>query len=316
MPLVVPRIACVFLLLTLYSGTRPTAQDAGQAVFRSQVERVPVATVVRTREGKPVTGLTREDFQLLDGGEPKEIKDFQSDPTPVSLLLLVDLSGSMGLEDKWDRAVAAATRLENFLKAGQDDVGVFTFDRRLKEIAPFGGLLGDVPLALKSLRPFGETSLYDAIAEAGRTMGSRPGARRAVVALTDGEDNASRLTSSQVSALASSIDVPVYVVMVASAVERAALKARAATAGPDDSPRGRLADLAHWTGGELFPSSSAAEDRLAAERIVTELRQQYLIVFEPDRRPGWHSIVIQTRQKDLVVRTRNGYLVGSRSGQD
>jgi hypothetical protein len=79
---------------------------------------------------------------------------------------------------------------------------------------------------------------------------------------------------------------------------------------------GRLADLAHLTGGEVYKSTSPLEDRKAAGQIVAELRQQYLIVFEPDSEPGWHAIAVKTGNKNLVVRTRNGYLVGNRSDQD
>ena len=313
----VSRDASLLASLILGSSLVLAAQDPAsrsQAVFRAQVERVPVATVVHTRQGKPVTNLQREDFQLLDNGHPKPITDFQADPTPVSLLLLVDLSGSMGIEDKWQHVLDAAGQLELFLKPREDEVGLFAFDKKLKELEPFGSPLGDVQHTLRNLHPFGMTSLYDAIADAGRTMSQRPGTRRAVVALTDGEDNASRMSVRQVTSLASAIDVPVYIVMVASEVEHAAPQPAGKPASAED--QGRLEDLARFTGGELFRSGNPTEDRRAAGQIVAELRQQYLIVFEPDTEPGWHAITVQTRQKDLVVRTRNGYLVGSRPGQD
>jgi len=207
--------------------------------------------------------------------------------------------------------MSVARQLELFLKPRQDEVGLYAFDRRLQELAPFGSPLGDVHYILKSLRPFGVTSLYDAIADAGRTLSSRAGTRRAVIALTDGEDNASRLTAEQVSAMASSIDVPVYIVMVASPTDPDVPSTKPAKA--EATALGRLADLASSTGGEMYRTTTPLDDRKAAGRIVAELRQQYLIVFEPDTAPGWHSIKIQTRNKDLVVRTRNGYLVGNRS---
>jgi len=299
------------LLAALALDGAIAAQEPTHSVFRAGVDRVPVATVVRTRKGQPVTNLTRDDFLLFDNGKRREITDFQSDPTPVSLLLLVDLSGSMALEGRWDATQEVAGQLELFLKPGQDEVGLYAFDKHLQELEPFGSPLGDVAYHLKTLRPFGMTSLYDAIAEAGRVMGTRPGTRRAIVAVTDGEDNASRLTAPEVSAMASSIDVPVYIVMVASDDPEQPV---APGATPEAQARGRLADLAHWTGGELFRSKNPIEDRRAAGQIVEELRQQYLIVFAPETEPGWHSIVIQTRAKDLVVRARNGYLVGGRSG--
>jgi Ca-activated chloride channel family protein len=308
------RIASLLVVAALALEASLAGQEHSQAVFRSRVERVPVATVVRTKDGRPVTNLKRTDFSLFDNGRARPITDFQSDPTPISLLLLVDLSGSMAVSGGWDAALSMAGQLELFLKPREDQVGVYTFDRRLREVAPFGAPLGDVQRELKVLKPFGITALFDAIAEAGRSLSARAGTRRAVIALTDGEDNASRLTAAQVSALASSIDVPVYIVMVGSRRD------------PDDSEPptspmygealGRLADLAHLTGGEVYKSTSPLEDRKAAGQIVAELRQQYLIVFEPDSEPGWHAIAVKTGNKNLVVRTRNGYLVGNRSDQD
>ena len=95
---------------------RSIEDAAGQAVFKARVERVPVATVVRTRQGKPITNLRRDDFQLFDNGKPRKITDFQSDPSPISLLLLVDLSGSMGLNGRWNSTLDIAGQLELFLK--------------------------------------------------------------------------------------------------------------------------------------------------------------------------------------------------------
>jgi Ca-activated chloride channel family protein len=308
---------CASLLALLALAFALPGQDPApvpQAVFRKSVERVPVATIVQTKQGHPVVDLRREDFQLLDNGRPKEITEFQSEPTPVSLLLLVDLSGSMGIDDRWNRAIDISGQLELFLKPREDEVGLYAFDKKLKVLEPFGSPLGDVQHTLKTLRPFGLTSLYDAIAEAGKEMSHRPGTRRAVVALTDGEDNASRMNLKEVTTLASAIDVPVYIVMVASEVERAPQPAGPPAHSAVD--QGRLEDLARLTGGQLFRSGSPTEDRRAAGHIVAELRQQYLIVFEPDTEPGWHAITVVTRQKDLVVRTRNGYLVSSRPGHD
>jgi VWFA-related protein len=152
------------------------------------------------------------------------------------------------------------------------------------------------------------TSLFDAIAETGRLLAEGSGSRRAVVALTDGADNNSRLTPAEVSGLASSIDVPVYIVVVvspfdadgATPVQEAALA---------ELTNGPLGNLARWTGGEIYTSVGPAQASRTAQQLVTELRQQYLITFEPDSRPGWHPIDVRTNQENLLVRTRSGYIV-------
>jgi VWFA-related protein len=152
------------------------------------------------------------------------------------------------------------------------------------------------------------TSLFDAIAESGRRLAEHGGSRRAVVALTDGADNASRLTPEQVSGIASSIDVPVYIVLVVSPFDRDGR-------GTNDDERlqramdGPLGNLARWTGGEIYAAIGPAQSSSAARQIVTDLRQQYLIAFEPGPQPGWHPIEVRTRDEEWIVRTRSGYIV-------
>jgi VWFA-related protein len=159
--------------------------------------------------------------------------------------------------------------------------------------------------------PFGKTSLFDAIAETGRRVALMGGTRRAVVALTDGADNASSMSPAEVSALASAIDVPVYVVLIVPPQDQ--------TGSPEHLEerltaelRGRLGNLARWTGGAIFAATGPAQASLAARQIVNELRHQYLIAFEPGDRPGWHPIEVRTTRKDVVVRTRSGYVVEAR----
>src|SRR5205085_8778383 len=158
--------------------------------------------------------------------------------------------------------------------------------------------------------PFGATSLHDAIAATARRVNAREGRRRAVVVLTDGADNWSRLSPDQVASIASGIDVPVYIFGVVSSIDNPTADIatnsveRSAFAGP-------LADLAGATGGHVFVVSTPAQRSLAARQIVDELRHQYLIAFESSGEPGWHPLVVRARQKNLVVRARNGYMAGA-----
>jgi VWFA-related protein len=271
------------------------------------VQRVAVAAVVRDRKGRPVTDLKETDFQLFDGGEPRKIIDFRTETTPVSVALLVDFSGSMDVAVKREAAHEISWHLLSWLK-GKDEVGLFAFDKTLQEIEPFGPAPGNVLKKLEVLRPFGATSLFDAIAETGRILASQSGPRRAIVALTDGADNASRLTAEQVSGIASGIDVPVYIVLVISPLDRAGTS----TVNEDQIDAlqaGRLGDLARWTGGEIFAAVGPSVTSQAARQIVTELRHQYLLAFEPSTRPGWHPIELRTRDNEHIVRARSGYFV-------
>jgi hypothetical protein len=80
-------------------------------------------------------------------------------------------------------------------------------------------------------------------------------------------------------------------------------------AGIDALVNGPLGNLARWTGGEIYTGLGPAQASRVAQQLVSELRQQYLIAFEPDGRPGWHPIELRTKDSDLIVRTRSGYFV-------
>jgi Ca-activated chloride channel homolog len=278
---------------------------------------VTVAATVRTRRGRPVVNLKPSDFQLLDSGKPRTITDFKSEPAPVSVALLVDFSGSMEVGERRGAARDAAAHVVNFLKPDIDQAGLYVFDQKLHEVQAIAPAPGGVLAQLESMsRPFGATSLFDAIAETGRVLAGSGGQRRAVIALTDGADNASRLTASEVSGIASSIDVPVYIVVIVSPLDRDGKTTIDDPRLMDAALEGPLADLARWTGGQIFVGAGPSQSLDAARQIVSELRQHYLIAFEPDGRPGWHPIELRTRDEDHVVRARSGYIVqdGRRQG--
>ena len=151
---------------------------------------------------------------------------------------------------------------------------------------------------------WGMTSLHDAIASASRTMDTRATRRRALVVLTDGVDTGSKLKPAQVSAIAASIDLPVYIVAVVPSIDDPRDKR------DSDMPEGELADLARWTGGQFLVSTSVPEASNVARTITSELRQQYLIAFEPGATPGWHSVEVRVRRKGHTVQARSGYVAG------
>lgn len=290
-------------------------QDPSQTIrptYRGGVSMVAVSAVVRKHNGQWVSGLKQSEFEVLDNGAPRPIQAFESQSAGINIALLVDLSGSMDIAAKLTPVRQTIDAMVTSLSSTSDNVGLYAFDTRLHEIQAMQPASPAVLEKLKTLRPFGATSIYDAIAETSRTLALR-GPRRAIVVLTDGGDNASRLTPEAVSGMASAIDVPVYVVLVVSPLDQSGSGVMD-EAALDAQLHGRLADLAHWTGGEIFPAVGATQAAAAAHQIVTDLRQQYWLAFEPGVQPGWHTLEVRTHNKDFVVRARSGYLVPSRSG--
>jgi Ca-activated chloride channel family protein len=301
------------LALTLFPITG-WAQEAAekQATFRSGVDLVTVSATVRDGKGKLVKDLTQKEFEVIDRGERRKITEFRADQAPLSLAILFDVSGSMDTADRVTAAKFAAHHLLNQLQEGRDEAGLFAFDSRLREVAPFTVDTRALKGALGEVDPFGATSLHDAIAAAAERVAARPFPRRAVVVLTDGIDTASRLTPAQVSAKAAAIDVPVYIIATVLPIDDPSSD-RATPGSKKEAPPsiGTIEDLARWTGGALYYSSTAASAYKAARAMVDELRHLYLIAFEPGTEPGWHPIEIKTADKDFVVRTRGGYVAGS-----
>jgi Ca-activated chloride channel homolog len=292
-------------------STPPATPD--QAVrFKSAVDLVSVSAVVRDKKGRFVSDLSREDFIVVEGGERRSIIGFQAEADgPVKVAVLFDISGSMRVGTKHVDAQQTARHIFSSLKKG-DKAALFAFDTQLDQVtdftSDFKGLESKVELVDP---PFGQTSLYDAIAETAKAVeksmtgenGSRQ--RAAIVVLTDGIDTKSRLTAPEVSAIASNIDVPVYIVAVMSAVD----DPRNSDYGTGAMSSG-LSDLARWTGGDLFIAIAPAHASIAARQIVGEMRHQYMLAFEASPRPGWRPLEVKARGSDLVVRARSGYTAG------
>jgi Ca-activated chloride channel family protein len=294
-------------------GQAPQA-PAQKATFRSGVDLVRITAVVQDRRGRPVLGLLPSDFQLDVSGERVQIVEFGSEATGISLSLLIDDSGSMSLACRRDAAKEVARHIVSWLEAGRDEVTLLGFDKHLRTVQPFTTQPSAVVSRLGELQPYGLTSLYDAIAEAARPLVTRTRPRRAVVVITDGIDTASVMSAPEVSRVASEIDVPVYVVAVRVGVDRIGGMPDMVSPAAAAESQASLEDLARWTGGAVFTAGTPAETSLVAQRILTELRHQYLIAFEASPRAGWHSLTVGVRKKNVFVRARGGYMAGSNAG--
>jgi Ca-activated chloride channel family protein len=291
------QLICLSLLTAAVAGVAPAAQESGVIVFKSSVEQVAVAAQVRDAKGRMVPDLKATDFELFDDGQKRALSNVWSEPSPASVAVLMDVSGSMST--KLARARETATALVTLLKPGADEVALYSFDTSLNEVRPFSTSFGASDRAWDATKAFGATSLWDAIAETAQKISDRQ-RRRALVVITDGVDSASSLKPADVSAIASSLDVPVYVLVITFANDD----------GVVDAPiRGPMADLAVWTGGDSYPVRDSESMLLATQQLVSELHHQYIIAFEPGKTPGWHALVLRARKPGLLVRARSGYMV-------
>ena len=310
----VRRLGVIATAMSLWMPVATAAQNPPSAAprFKSSVSVVSVNAVVRDQKGRFVRDLSQRDFTIAEAGKDKKILDFRAESDgPVKLGLLFDASGSMGVGTKTVDAQQAARHLLSALRA-QDEGAIFSFDTRLDRVREFTADIASLEGSLGKVNtPFGQTSLYDAIGEAaevvaahGRGNGKLPH-RAALVVLTDGIDTKSRKTTAQVAAIASAIDVPVYVIAVMAPIDDPQM---------DETPSfdvSGLQDLARSTGGELFTASAPAHASIAARRIVDELRHQYVLAFEASNGDGWRQLEVRARNPRHVVRARTGYSAGA-----
>jgi VWFA-related protein len=283
---------------------------APQVTFKSSVEVVTVSVSVRDARGRLVRDLKKSDFEVIDTGLPRAIQDFHVGDSPISLAVLLDISGSMSVGGNIERAREAIAVTMAGLRSGSDEAALFTFDSQLQEVIGFTRDLDRVRRVSLQGTPWGQTSLYDAVAQTARTVAERTNRHRAVLVISDGVDTNSRLTAPQVSGIASSIDVPVYLMVVANPADHPGGQFATLQTAERVNDTATLADLARWTGGDMRIVSLPIHTTEGVTDLLAELRHQYLITFEPGERAGWHPLEIRTRKKNLIVHARSGYTAG------
>jgi Ca-activated chloride channel family protein len=280
-------------------GAKPT--------FKASVDLVSLTAVVRDRRGQIIRNLSREDFEIFDAGVPRPIVEFApAEDGPVSLAILFDTSGSMGLSRNLEHGVALAEQVLGLLRPAMDEVAVYAFDSGLREMQGFTTDLETIRRTYRSLDAYGTTALYDAIGTVASRLDERPHRRRALVVVTDGLDTASRRSAAEVAGVASASDVPVYVVIVGPEAADEVREARTGFQAEAAGPFGHLGNLAYWTGGAFYAGRGPAAASVAARAILAELRHQYLLAFE-SAGPGWRPVDVRLRRRELTVRARSAY---------
>ena len=310
--MVSPLTKLASALLVAASAAPVAAQglDAQQPVpvFRASADVVTIQASVKDRRGRVVSGLTPADFEIRDNGELRQIVSLRADRnSPLSLAVLVDMSGSMRSEAKIGLARQAYDSILGQLRPGQDEAAVFIFDSGLHQRQAFTSDMAILKDALNDFDAFGTTSLYDATATAARQLAKRTGTHKAILLLTDGLDTSSAMTASEVSAIASSIDVPVFVVATMPSVDERLMVESSERPNADAAD---LRDLSDWTGGKFVFASTVVETVATASKLVDELRQQYVLAIEAAPSSEWRRLDVRVKRGSAKVKARSGYFGG------
>lgn len=282
-----------------------TAQEPQRPTFRSSLDLVSVAVVVRQPDGRLVTDLEAGDFEILDRGAAQPIVQFErGDDAHARLALLVDTSGSMVVGAKRERSRIATELLAAGMKPS-DGATVFSFDARLRRLTPFTRDVETLREAVTRLEPWGVTSLYDAILGTIASVAEESPRTRALLLLTDGIDTASVKTPFDAAQAAAALDIPLYVLSVG----KDQMDEKAYSTASAEAASVTLQDLATRTGGLAAEAATVADLSIATRTILSELRHQYVIAIPAGEVRGWHDLTVRVKRGRVQARSRNGYYV-------
>jgi VWFA-related protein len=271
-------------------------------IITVDVTRVNLLYTVTDRKGRFVTDLTKDDFEIIENKKQQVIQEFTAESDlPLRLGILIDTSNSVRDRFKFEQE-AAISFINNVIRTNQDKGLVVSFDTRPELISDLIGDTEKLITSVRNLRPGGGTALYDAIFFACRDKLSqdqpRHKFRRAIVIVSDGDDNQSNYTRDQALEMAQKADVVLYAI----STNRSKLEA--------DGDK-VLKYYAAETGGRAFFPFQVEDMEQSFENIANELRHQYNVSYKPEplKTDGlFHPVELKVKgRKDLVVHVRKGY---------
>jgi VWFA-related protein len=304
--LVVPAVALVAFVCLLGAQDAPKPAPAAPPDDTSrivlEVNRVNLLFTVTDKKGRFITDLARDDFEVFENKKQQTIMQFTAESDlPLRLAILIDTSNSIRDRFRFQQE-AASEFVRTALRPEQDKAMVVSFDSSTELVADLTGNLDLLETAIQSLRPGGGTSLYDAIFFACRDklMQDQPmhKFRRAMVILSDGDDNQSRYTRDQALEMAQKGDVVVYT--ISTNISHI----------PTDGDK-IMKYYAAETGGVAFFPFKAEDLAQSFINVANELRHQYNVYYRPDPLVAdgkYHPVSVHVRgRKDLIVHARKGY---------
>jgi Ca-activated chloride channel homolog len=293
--------AALIIVVPVLAQAPPVNDTSDLPVIRLDVTRVPLLFTVSDKKGHFVTNLKKDEFDVIENKKSQAILSFQGESElPLRLAVLIDTSNSIRERFKFQQE-AATNFIDTAVRRGKDLAMLVSFDTSSEMVADLTDDTEKLNRAIRTLRPGGGTALYDAIYfTAEKLSREQPPEefRRAMVVLSDGDDNQSRWTRDQALEMAQKADVVIYTISTNSTGLEA----------PGDKVLKYFADQ---TGGQTFTPFKVSDLDQSFENIANELRHQYIIVYRPEpfKADGqYHSVDVKVKnRKDLVVRARRGY---------
>lgn len=302
------RINCLILMLLLIISANGMPPSQGGILLSGQndqpaiilnVELVVLHPVVQDRKRNAVSGLVKEDFKVYEDGIIQQIESFDHADIPVTVGLVIDNSGTM--RSKQHEVITAGLAFARACNA-EDELFVVNFNEYvslgLPSKIPFTNQPAQLELALTKVAT-GKTALYDAIAVALNHLKQGNRDKKVLIVISDGGDNASKLTLAQTIAMVKQSDAIIYTIGLFDEGD------------PDRNP-GVLKQLATVTGGEVFLPKLISEVGPICQQISQDFRNQYTITYSPQniKLDGTYRVIKVTAangHRQMNVRARAGY---------
>jgi VWFA-related protein len=259
-------IACITPLIC-------AAQEAREYNLRSDATLVQIPVSVTDPQSRFVLGLEKRDFHVLEDGKEQKITHFSGEDAPLSIGLLLDTSGSMGFKlEKSRQAVAEFMKTMN----AQDEAFLLEFNESAAVTQPFTSDMEEIRGKLNVLESKGLTALLDALHMALAEMKKARNPRKAILVVSDGGENNSKLKLEDVTSVVREADVQIYCIGVFETSLASLGLSMEERTGP-----GMLAKIADQTGGRVYPARRFADLPALAAKVGIELRNQYVLGYSP-----------------------------------
>lgn len=285
------------------------------AMFQANSRLVLVPVTVTDNYGRTILGLRAQDFNILDDQAPQKILSFTAEDQPCSVGVVLDVSGSMR-----NVLMAAKDGAQTFVRSSNpsDEFMLLTVSTQPEANSDFSSDAADIDRRIGFSRPGGMTALIDTVYLGLTKMKQARNPQRALLVFSDGMDNHSRYSKSQLLRTALEADVQIYTIILDGLGDsspsgvpfRPSMIAKPGDRGPQLQGPELLQSLADKTGGLHFHSRNATQAREAIAKISDALRSQYILGYQPveSATPGKsHRIHVTTTVPKVYVHARTGY---------
>jgi Ca-activated chloride channel family protein len=308
-----PAAISIFLMTLALVPSPALAQEKKQELDHEiSVSAISIAVTVQDKSGRYISDLVQEDFTVYENGVKQTITYFQHDfEAPVSLTVLLDVSGSMGLQEKLKESKEGLHYLLDFLLRPQDETSLLIFADGEVEVAARFSTDKSVFLAeLDKTEAYGQTALNDAVGVSPGFANRGKTEKRAILLITDGIENDSQATVDQAVEIARRVDVPIFTIGYKIPLSEEFLRKYKRTSTLTSA--GIVSSLERFsqaTGGKMFIAAQPAELMAALREVQRELSHQYIIGYTSYKnlKDEYRKIRVTTSNKKHKVRTREGY---------